>query len=333
MHPCDTIVHLAHAEARRIRAITDPEEVVELAECGKALPYFRVSKGQDGALRAEGFGHQTHDNAGRMPFVCDFLNRRVLPMVDAEADVRGCYRIELHDAYSYLPCKAPHCNALGFARPAGARESVALLPDPYHMGEFGGMLLRARDPVPWAAKEPVLFFAGTTTGDRDPAKNERVRACVWGLGQGRDVARMHITNVAQMSPDALTSAVPTIRAAMHPPVPLEEHFRYRYQVNIAGNTACWSRVPMIMGSRCLMLDLPQPDVMWYSPLIQDGTHYVGASHLDDLLSKRAFCEANAGWCEHLTENARRFVASFMEARHAALYVTHLLEAAATHTRC
>ena len=330
MHPVDAISHVAHAEARRFRPICDPDEMVELAESGKALPFVRVARGADGRLVAEGRGHDGHDNAMRMPFLCDFLTRRVLPLVDPEIDVRGMYRVELHDAYSYLPDRSAHENALGFARPKGARESVALMPDPFHMEDFGG-LLSVKDRVPWESKAPVMFFAGTTTGDRDPLKNERIKACVWSLSH-REVARFYITNIAQMEAASALQAVPSLHSVLHAPVLVEDHHRYRYQVNIAGNTACWSRVPMVMSSSCLMLNMRQPDVMWYSPLLSNCVHFVGASDLDDLLKKRAYCESNSAWCKHVTENARRFVGSFLGSTQAASYMLQLLEASASHAR-
>ena len=326
MDATDVLAHLAQAEARRLRPVRDPDELLSYAV---QLPCINVaSHPVTGRLVATGADYESHENAGRMPFLCDFLNRRVLPMVDPAVDVRGAYRIELHDSYSYLPQAARYTNALGFARPRGARESVALMPDPFHISDFGGLLTPSRqDDVAWEAKEPLLFFAGTTTGDRDPAKNERIRACVWSLGR-RDVARFQITSIAQMSSDAALAAVPLLRAALHPPVPPADHFRFRYQVNIAGNTACWSRVPMIMASRCLMLQLRQPDVMWYYPALAEGTHFVGATDFEDLLRARKRCETEPERCKHVVANANRFVEDFLGPTQAAAYMVQLLEAAA-----
>jgi hypothetical protein len=321
----DVVAHLAQAEARRLRAIRDP---ADLSEYALQLPCIVISGDGPNRLIATGVGHEAHENAGRMPFLCDFLNRRVLPMVDPAADVRGAYRIELHDSYSYLPHAARYQNALGFARPKGARESVALMPDPFHIGNFGGLLGPGRaDVLPWEAKNPLMFFAGTTTGNRDPTKNERIQACVWSLGR-LDVARFHITSVAQMSADAALAAVPLLRATLHPPVQPEDHFQFRYQVNIAGNTACWSRVPMIMASKCLMLNLKQPDVMWYYPALAEGTHFFGAATLDDLPNLQARCEADPARCRQVVANANRFVDDFLGPTQAPAYMVRLLEEAA-----
>lgn len=329
MDAIDTLSHLAQAEARRLHPI---RHLSELAEYEVKLPCIIVAN--DPLTRrplATATGYETHENAGRMPLLCDFLNHRVLPMIDPMVNVQGAYRIELHDSYSYLPHANRYKNAISFARPRGARESVALMPDPFHIGDFGGLLDAAKkDTIEWKSKDPLMFFAGTTTGERDPAKNERIRACVWSLGRP-DIARFHITSIAQMSPQDAFAAVPLLRAAIHQPIPPCDHFRYRYQLNIAGNTACWSRVPMIMASKCLMLNLRQQDVMWYYPALAEGTHFFGAASLDELPILRARCESTPELCKHVVANANRFVSDFLGHAQAAAYTVQLLEDAAWHS--
>lgn len=330
MDAADAITYLAHAEAMRIRPVTDDEEMAEYAERGKALPYFTVRRDGMGRLTASGSGHAGHDNEERMPFMVDFLNRRVLPMVDPAANVKGHYRIELHDSYSYLPNSGEYENALSFCRPRGATESVALLPDPYHIAGFGG-LLSVRDSTPWDQKRSRMFFAGTTTGDRDPARNARIRACVWSLDH-RDISEFYITNVAQMTAEHAAAAVPRFRETLRPPVPPDAHFRFRFQVNIVGNTACWSRVPMIMSSRCLMLHVRHADAMWYYPALQEGTHYVGVDGCDDLARVYAQCRGSDAWCQSVVANANRFAEAFFAPRRPESYAAQLLEAAAHRSR-
>jgi hypothetical protein len=351
------IEQLARAEARRTRPITDPEELDELdARVGRTVPAFRIVRAPTGAgagaLRAEpapGREGRGHDNAERLPFVCDFLNRRVLPLLSAYGDdggdlfpsgafggrsggsLEGTYRVELHDSYTYLPGRAGYAEVLSFGRATDAEERrVALAPDPYHMGGFGGALgVAASDGVPWASKEPVLFFAGTTTGDRDPARNARLRACVWSLSRP-DVSRMLITNIAQMSPDAILAAHPAIGGAFHAPVPLEDHFRYRYQANIVGNTACWSRLPMILSGRSLAVHVRHSDSMWYYPLLREGRHYVGAESVEgeDLLRALAFCRSYDRQCRAMVDEANALARDLFHPGAAATYLAALLDEAA-----
>ncbi len=346
MDTAGAIDYLARSEALRVRPITDEAELAELdAEAGRGVPVLDVSRDARGRLVASGrlrCAAGMHDNAARLPFMAEWLNVCVLPLVEASEcgrDVTGAWRIELHDSYSYLPERAGYREVLSFGRAQDAAERrVALLPDPYHIADFGGLLSQARrgasgpSAVPWAARLPALFFAGTTTGDRDAARNERVRACVWSLGHGRaDEARMHITNVAQMGLGDLERAWGPERArgVLHAPVGVEEHWRYRYQVNIAGNTACWSRLPMVMSSGSLLVHVRHADAMWYYPLVREREHYVAADSVEGpaLLRARAWCLANDAECERISRSAAALAAELFVPATAAAYAALLLQEA------
>ncbi len=333
MDATDAISYLAEAEGAKVHPVREEEAQERLAgnDMMAHVPYIKIVREADGRLRASGHAHLGHDNESRMPFLLDWLHARVLPWVDPEVDVTGCYRIELHDSYSYLPTRGVYDNVLTFARPMGARERVGLVPDPYQVQGYGGAA-SVLDAVPWAQKQPTLFFAGTTTGDRDPARNARIRACVWALDQPRDVARFTITSVAQMHPQAVLAAVPRFREVIGPYVPLHEHHRYRYQVNLAGNTACWSRVPMVLASGSVLVHVRHPDALWYYPLLRDGEHYVGVDGLGDLLRVRTACEADPARCQRIVQAGNAFVSAHLQPRHADAYMAQFLEAAAWQGR-
>lgn len=278
-----------------------------------------------------------------MPFLVDWLNSRVLPQVDPGAcggalrwgksdagseDGTPCLRVELHDSYSYLPRSAQYTNALTFARPQDARgrnAHMALLPDPYLVSGMGG-LLDLKDKTRWEDKSPTMFFAGSSTGDRDPSRNLRLRAVVWGLDH-KDVARFSISNIVQMVPEAVLSAHPRLRepGALLPFTPPEAHHAYRYQVNLAGNTNAWSRLPMIMASRSVALNLRHADAGWAYPLLRAGEHYFAVEDLDDLLRVRARCEADPAVCVRVADAANRFVEEFFRPKQSDTYAAQLLE--------
>lgn len=335
-----TIEYLASSEGRRIRPIVDLEELDELDAkmgIGRRIPAIHVDRASaSGRWVARAIDRDPgHDNAERLPFLVDFFNRRVLPLVDPEVDVRGAYRIELHDSYSYLPDRHRYDNVLTFGRAQDALERrVALLPDPYHMDDYGGIVAAAsEDPVPWAQKIPKLFFAGTTTGVRNPWENNRIRACMWATDH-RDVAELYITNVAQMSTCSILEAHPRFLEAVHAPFPVQAHFPYRYQVNIPGNTACWSRLPMLLSMRSLTIharsSLPGcADVMWYSPLVQENVHYVGADSAEgpDLMRALAFCKSYERQCRTMVDNANALARNLFQSGSAATYCAKLIETA------
>jgi len=330
----EAVHHLAEGEARRVRPLARLEDLEPLVEAGCALPYVHVRRDALGRLGADGFGHHGHDNEGRMPYLCAWLQRCVLPFV--EGDATGIYRVELHDSYSYLPTAHMYDNALVFSRPRHARESVALLPDPYQAEGYGGLVsASAADDIPWSRKQPTVFFAGTTTGNRDPAKNERIKACMWSLRHPQDQVFMRITSVAQMTVERCREAVPGFDAVMHPPFSVQHHFPYRYQLNIAGNTCCWSRVPMVMASGSLLLHLKtHPDMLWYYPLLREEEHYVGVTSIDGtdgggILSVRARCMSMGdAWAQEIVGRAHRFVRDYMSRGVASLYAARLFQEAA-----
>lgn len=335
MNTSDAIGYLARAEGRRIRPVRfEKGEGEEDQQCTPQVPWMSMDTDAMGRVRITGHGHAGHDNEPRMQFMTDWLTQRVIPLVDPAVRplLRGRWNVELHDSYSYLPNAAAYRNCMSFARPAhaDASQSVAMIPDPYQIMDFGGIVgAAAQDSIPWAAKEPVLFFAGSTTGNRYPPLNARVQACIWSLDKPHD-ARFYITNVAQMSRIDLFSHLPRARQCISSPVSIPEHHKYRYQVNIVGNTACWSRVPMIMASQSLMVHLRHRDAMWYYPLLRDGTHFVGVDSLDDMLPLKRSLEADPVRCTSIVRAANAFVQDTMMPHHADAYMAQLLEFSASH---
>jgi hypothetical protein len=347
MDTSTAIAHLARAEARRVRPVRDDPAAIDRtldeldAPLGRRLPAFTIERcGGKQSIRAVPLSNRspTHDNAPRLEHLCGFLNRSVLPLVDPEARLSGTFRIELHDAYSYLPDRHLYSNVLTFGRAVDALErNVALFPDPYHMDAFGGgsgVVARASaDPVKWQDKEPLLFFAGTTTGDRRASANARLRACAWGATRP-DMARMLITNVAQMPLGDVVAAYGSETASAflrREPAPVEEHFGYRYVANIVGNTACWSRLPMIMSSQSLMVHVRHADAMWYYPLLREGRHYVAADSVDGPDLERAvhFCRSYDRQCRAMVAEANLVAHElFSTPAPAASYAAELLTEAA-----
>lgn len=346
MDTSTAIAVIARGEARRIRPVrggdndndNDKESDKDLertldeldAPIGRRLPAFTIVR-SDGTLKALPMAHRDpgHDNAPRLQHLCSFLNRSVLPLVDPEAGLKGTFRVELHDSYTYLPRREEYANVFSFGRAVDATErSVALLPDPYHMDAFGGLVQRASlDPVSWSDKVPKLFFAGTTTGDRNPLLNARLRACAWGMTRP-DLANMHITQVAQMSLESIVGAyTPQVAQAMlGPHAPLEAHFRHRYVLNVVGNTACWSRVPMILSTGSLMVHARHADATWYYPLLREGRHYVAADSVSgpDLERALQFCRSYDRQCRDMVREANVLSRQlFSSAAPAAAYAAEL----------
>ena len=329
MDTLELICHRARTEAKGYRRGTGASDVDE------KLPFFSITKTPQGQNAKKyivtGHNAQGHDNEPRMEFICDFLRHSVLPFISQECDVSGSYTIELHDSYSYLPNRDAYTNCLTFSR---RRDDVhmTLFPNPYQIGNYGNGQFNDlnADKVPWEQKLDTMFFAGSTTGSRDPLSNARIAACLWSL-QHPQVSKFRITNVVQMSEELFRARVPRAQEILCEPVPLQENFKYKYLVNIAGNTCAWSRVPLIMSSKSLMLQMYHADIEWFYPMLIEGTHFMGCAE-HTLLSKRNFAISNPQLVQFIIANANRFSSTFLGRNQAALYAVSLLEAIAENNK-
>lgn len=322
MDATELIAHAAASEAKSLRPAREAWEVVE-----DKVPYFSIKRNGSNGYAVTGHNHVGHDNESRMDFVCAFLRRSVLPYIDRRIDVSGFYKLELHDSYSYLDAADSYANCLTFSR--RIRDShMTLLPNPYQMANYAGQV--EVDTVPWDKKTDLAYFAGSTTGARDPDANVRVQACRWALGH-RGSLDFKLTHVVQMSMDDLKRKVPEWQSIVASPVPIAENFNHKYLVNLPGNTCAWSRVPLVMASKSLLLNVRQSDIEWFYPFMIEGTHFLGGD-LESVPDKRRFAASNPQLAHYIVANANRFAATFLGSSQAALYTACLLEEVASRTR-
>lgn len=320
-HVCDVVSGLATAEAARVRKFRDAEdEETDRSERGLPLvPLLHLSRGLGGRWTVGSTGERGHPNEARMPAVRDWMERDVLALC---GDVSGTYRLELHDSYTYLPRGDDYRDTLSFCRDAFTPMSVAVFPDPYQASGYAGLLGPA-DTVPWAAKRPTIVFAGATTGDTDPTKNKRVLACIWSLGHPRETC-FRISAVVQMRPYDTLRRCPLLAEIIAPHLSPEAQFQNRFLANIMGNTACWSRVPMVLRSGCVLFHMPHRDMAWYYPVMRAGVHYVECATHDDLLLSRTACMADDAGCRRMTRDANAMYERYLTREAASSYAASLL---------
>lgn len=385
------IEDIAAREARNLRSSRSLSDTDHGEDCDRQEPTGTLSDVCIGpaGTPTRGINHERHENSDRMHIVTRFLDEMVLPYMDkaARAAVRGRYPIELHDTYTYLEDHEVnsgrfHSGALVFARNKehgclGLGRSKGnmpvLFPDTAQMKNYMN-ILRFEDPTlkngpkGWEAKTASMFFAGSSTGPRDPARNPRIAACLWSLDH-RDISEFYITHIVQMDREHALTRIPRLAQCLREtprvytqrglglPFAPDEHVLYRIGANLPGNTYSWMRVPLVLGSRTVLFDDAfQRDEAWYSPLLQDGVHYVGVdmgvhrtergdslwasstdtptAHADrdlehhDLVRKYTQYVNDAKRCSAVADAANTVVQNGMLAPHAAQYVKCLLETAA-----
>lgn len=315
MNHIETIQYLAGVNAKSL--IPKREE-----DINSNIPYFTIKKNDIGRYEVTGHGHQGHDNEPRMPYWTHYLNAAVLPLVDRSVDVSGSYNIELHDSYTYLNNGKDYKGVMTFAK-FKADVSPVLVPDPYMIGNYGNAL-QFEDTIPFEAKTSKICFFGTTTGNRNPRLNERIQTCLWALDK-RNVCDFYITKVAQMSLQEVLTAVPNFNSITAKPVSLQDQLRYRYHAILDGNTCrydIWS-----LKSNSLNLKFHSKEMLWYYPLLQHNTHYVGVSK-DDVIDTMTYYNSNPHEAQRIVKNAQQFVSTYIKSINHQMYTKCLLENAA-----
>jgi hypothetical protein len=281
-----------------------------LDEVDTSLPYFKLSKDMMGKYAWEPFNFETHDNAPRMPYVARYLLNNVFPHV--KGDLSGYYNIQLHDHFSYLKDGKCYDNVLCFGstkRSFVDSKWAVQLPDCYFMGNWGGKYDGSgEDTMSWDNKKKRIIFAGTTTGSRVPLENERIKTCLWALDKGREeFCDFWITKIAQIDAKRIFAEVPRFRYVFRPPVPLDEQMTYKYMLGIDGNTCRWN--PDVYFMKTLSLCLPSRDMLWYSPMLKDGEHYVEVNTQDDdprnLTRMFTYYENNGNEAMRIIQNANQ----------------------------
>jgi hypothetical protein len=317
MDTFDAIIHLAKTEGRKLKVHRDESTL------NKKLPYFSLSK-KDGTYNAAIFNHVGHDNADRMPFIANYILQNVCPFVDKQCDLSGFYNIELHDTYSYLNNDINYKNCLVWSKRKEDHD-VILMPDLYHLIGYGGKLEK-KDTLAWEHKRDKVAFYGTTTGDRDPLKNDRIQTCLWGIPH-REWADLYITKVAQIPAARIAQNITLFNQIAHDYVPPDHLFTYKFCLDIPGNTCSWDRVPLILNSRSLLFKKPCTDMCFYYPLLHSREHYI-ACDTHNMYSQYMYYKNNSREAQLIIDNANRFTNNFLMAKHARLYLVSLFEEAA-----
>jgi hypothetical protein len=318
----DIIRYLAQNNAKTFFPITDDDVVKELN-----LPFFQIKKSHGGGgycgYDISFFDYEKHDNAPRMPYYCDYILKSILPNISKEFDVSGYYPIELHDAITYLENDKDYDNALVFAKKKTDAMPV-LIPDPFMIGNYGGKL-NVVDEHKWEKKINKCAFYGVTTGNRDPMKNKRLKLCKWGVDH-RDICDFYITGIVQMGVEDVLKVYgdPLLKSMVHLPVTQEEQYKYKFLLSIDGNTCSYDRLCWIMKSNSLCLKYPSDDMLWYYPLLNEGTHYVDC-HEPNFKSVMNYYTNNMKETNFIIQNANKFVERYTNPVSAIMYTTYLFE--------
>ena len=317
----DNILNIAQIAGKRLKPSRDIETVQH-----DDIPYFQIICGTGNHVSVKGYEYEKHDNAPRMKFFENILPSVLCKFNTQNYFMNGLYfNVELHDTYSYLDkfsyISDIYDNCLVWSKRMND-DKVILLPDLYHLSNFNGKL-KCHDTRQWDDKIDKIGFWGTTTGNTDPQKNQRIQTCLWGIPH-REKVDFYITKIAQMTAKDIYLNIPYFQKIYSTYKSDEDMLKYKFLLDIPGNTCSWDRVPFIMNSRSLLFKAPCQDVCFYYPFMKSGTHFIDVD-TDHMLSTMTYYMNNPKEAILITENANYFVNSYLEQNSAYLYMSTLFQ--------
>lgn len=320
MNYIETFQFLGHAHAGTY-------EPKRLDDINMLLPYFEIFKNDMGKYDIKGYNYEKHDNAPRMALWEHYMRAKILGHIRAaNTDIKGFYNIELHDSYTYLDNNKNYTDCFTFSKfkDSKGRGGPVLIPDPYAMMAWGGELNSIHDTQPWSTKKNKACFYGTTTGNRDPSKNERINTCIWSL-KHRDLLDFKITKIAQMPESMFREYVDGVGGGggvgIYSPAlkSLEEQMQYKYHLVMDGNTCRFDIWNYLTNS--VTLKYTSKDVLWYYPLLLHDTHYVEVDQTN-MLRCMNMSDAQANY---IISNARNLMSKIASPINHELYLISLFE--------
>jgi hypothetical protein len=295
MNQIDTIKYLASVNSRSCY----PKN---LEDIDVSIPYFQIKKNNYDKYNIEGFGHIGHDNQDRMDYIINYLKNNIIPNVDKKCNLTGYYSIQLHDSYTYLNDNKNYKNVLTFSKFTDDNNPI-LIPDIYMISNWGNQLNNVQDPFKnWDDKNRRICMFGTTTGNRDPLLNNRIKTCLWSLNN-RHFTDFYITNVAQMDIKKVVEKVPLFSNIFIKPVNINEQYKYAYQLIMDGNTCPFHCNSYFMNS--LTFKYKSPEMLFYYPILQNNTHYVSCN-IDNIETLFKYYENNKTEAINIINNANQF---------------------------
>ena len=309
----ETILHLAQNNTAKCY----PKREEEL---DKTIPYFSIKKNDILRYEIIGYNHETHDNADRMKLWTHYMQTMILPNIDPNIDISGYYNIELHDSYTYLDVDKDrdYDNVLCFSKFKNDKGPV-LIPDPYMICNYGGIMQSINDNEDWNKKLNKLCFFGTTTGNRNAAENERIDLCTWAID--KPFCDFKITKVAQMSP----ASIPNLKEIGHGHVSIVDQMKYKYHLIVDGNTCRFDVWPFKVNN--VVMKYPSKEMLWYYPFLQEDFHFVEVekSNIDN---KMKFYNSNPNIALHMIYNAKKISSTLFRSITHQMYSIHLFESLA-----
>jgi Glycosyl transferase family 90 len=199
-----------------------------------------------------------------------------------------------------------------------SRPEYFLIPDAAFLQQRGYLAMRRivnEQSVPWQERLPIAHWRGGTSGqptDRVSGWRSlpRIRLCMIGR-DNPNLIDAGITHISQMS-DARSELEIRDSGLMLSFVPAEETRRYKYQIDIDGNTNSWPGLfrKLLTGSPVVKVASPGGFRQWYYDRLRPWVNFVPVlADMSDLIDKLVWLHAHDESARRIGENGQTLAMS------------------------
>jgi hypothetical protein len=178
----------------------------------------------------------------------------------------------------------------------------------------------------WDKKLLKAFWRGSTTGGWLTAFNwheiPRVKLALLGHAHPNQIDA-RITGVVQCDPE-IPSLIQS-KGLLGKMVSQADHLKYKYVVDVDGNSCSFERYFWALLSNSLVLKQMTPNVQWYYKGLKPYEHFVPVKEdLSDLLDQITWAQTHDVQAQQIAETATAFIKNEVTIEDTFVYMTHLL---------
>lgn len=187
----------------------------------------------------------------------------------------GEYFIALHDGIDYHVHNPLNIEILTFGK--NKFLPYTLIPDIYYLSRDGYMESEP-DMIPWEQKKSVMYWRGSSTGGHISWENwksiPRIRLASLSL-RNPSILDAKLTSVVQIHDDSKgLKDYLEHKGLVCDRVPFSEFHRYKFLINVDGNSCAWDSMFLKLKSNCVVFHVDNDNIQWYYDRLVPWKHYI-----------------------------------------------------------